>query len=718
MNGEFKISYGENQRPRRPNEDTLAYIKSLPLEVEPAIKEIKEYLEKSKVASDNGEDQDYPQLFSVALTAMDEIRTEIASLAGDEAGSQFLEILVRVTAPYSELAARKLLAGCRGYFLHLTTHRYGSHVVQTLLQLSTLMDKMGPGDLAETIMDDKEDFQRECDALPSLEALIVGVTEELAPHVSELVVHICGSHVVRTLLCVLTGTDMIKSMAFGTEEGGDDPFRRGKKKLKKKKKKPDTTANMPSRGMTTMIYRKPTDLRINIAGNQAFSAALDTLTREISQANNTGVLQKFSSHPSAGPLVVVLLQTLTYVSCVDQSVWQQNDSISRTQKHLGLDLPQPKFQLDSAAHQLAKNILCWPDEDDGNDSNVASDVIYGLAGEPRGSHVLETLFWCSPGPFYDSILTNGSFFERATIEEYIDHPIGNFVIQTMLRTIQTKEQADRILKTILPFISSGSVIDAEKKRRGILWRTVELAARHRVGQDATLKAIRLGFASLQASKPEGNDATKKERRKASTISFPDCIVKVLDAKKDEAAGRLTLDVMGARTVYNLLRFAPRLCESTIDGIVSYPTDVLIHFAKDGLASACIWDGILEGPTESPTFSKGIFALSKKLTGHWVSLSCDRCGQHVVKKMFLALPEKDRFQMAEELSRGIPQLSGSSMGRSVMDTCAVRHISGGFEEWRKGMKRASGNKDEWEKELFGDTVRDSGVKKKKQKMSEQ
>lgn len=87
-------------------------------------------------------------------------------------------------------------------------------------------------------------------------------------------------------------------------------------------------------------------------------------------------------------------------------------------------------------------------------------------------------------------------------------------------------------------------------------------------------------------------------------------------------------------------------------------------------------------------------------------------------MFLALPENDRLKIAEELSRSIPQLSGSSMGRSVMDTCAARHYSRGLEEWRHAMKRSLETIDDWEKEVFGNNGSNGGSSKKRRKNSDQ
>jgi hypothetical protein len=706
--GAFKNQFGvssENQRPRRPSGDTLAYIKSLPLDIQKSAEEVELFLSSKSTTEQSGqalEDDHYPQLFAAALSAIDEIRSEIASLAGDDDGSQCLEILARITAPYSELAARKLLMGCSGYYLHLSTHRYGSHVVQTILQLATsFSDK---ADLAEHILEDQ--YSTEEQSLPLLSDLILGLAEELTPHALQLAIHVCGSHVLRTLLCVLAGIDLLASPGNTGPLIENGNIRRGRMKNKKKKKKKPAPESTPSHaGLMHMVYRKPSELRIKI--DDSFRTALDTLCEALagSHSHTPGELQKLASHPSAGPLLIILLRVLTYVSCPDREKWQQysegvQDSIG--EKHLGVHPPQPRFQLGSSAHKLAMKILCWPENESLNESeSYVSDIIYGLAGEPRGSHMLETLLRLSPGPFYESLINYGDFYNRSTLQEYIDDPVSNFVVQTLLNTIQTKEQAETMLKAISPIISSGSVIDPAKKRRGILWRAVELASTFRVGQDGILKAIRLGFIAtvegVESQKDSKGAEKKKGRRKASAIDFPGCIPKLLDAKLQE--GRVLVDVSGARTVHFLLRFAPRLCEDTLNGILNFSPEMLVMLARDGLASRCVWDGILEGPTENPAFSRSIQELREKLSGQWAPLGCDRVGQHVVKKIFKVLPEKEKLNLVEELSHGIIRLGGSAMGRSVIDACAVRQFTEGIEAWKHAIKKAS-MQEEWLKEMLG------------------
>ena len=140
---EIDDSKGDYNRPRRPSTDTLSYLRSLPLDEDSSEREVSAYVEycKNKVKQQQDEEKkddidetteevDYPQSLSASISAIDEVRNELASLAGDEYGSQSLETLCRIAMPYSSLAARKLLCGISGYMMHLSTHRYGSHVLQ------------------------------------------------------------------------------------------------------------------------------------------------------------------------------------------------------------------------------------------------------------------------------------------------------------------------------------------------------------------------------------------------------------------------------------------------------------------------------------------------------------------------------------------------------------------------------------------------------------
>ena len=573
---------GDYNRPRRPNPDTIAYLRSLPLDVKVSEEEIYRFLSPTQQL----EPQEYPQTLSAALAAIDEIRNEIASLAGDEYGAQCIEVLARIAIPYSDAAAKTLLYGLSTYHLHLATHRYGSHVVQTILELSTASST----DRDMSLHEDAPQLSQTTDQLPSLSDLILGIVDELLPHASQLALHICGSHVLRTLVCTLGGVKLVSV----SHKPSSDSMRRGRVKNKKKRKKTSNEASEPHAGMTSIEFQNPSRLRLDASMEEALTGLTEALCGT-SPSAEPGELQQMACHPSAGPLLILLLRVLTYSEASDKKIWQRegDENQKMADFQLGTLKPEPTFEFDSPSHHLAQRILCWqPDEPI---QQYAGDVIYGLSGEARGSHVLETLLRISPDDFVASIVECGRFDNPSTMQEYVEHDVSNFVVQTLLSTARTREQAELLWKTIEKTVSTGYVLNAANRRRGILWRATEMSANHGVCQESVVKAIRVGMGLLnrpQDSTTEGlklkddGKKIKKMRQKATSLSLQDCVPKLVDLKPPESdGGRVILDAAGSRVVYHLLRFEPRLCNEVLQGIVeNFTSKELELMAKDGLGS--------------------------------------------------------------------------------------------------------------------------------------
>jgi len=574
---------GDYNRPRRPNSDTIAYLRSLPLDVKTSEEELSHFLSPTE----QSDEVEYPQSLSAALSAIDEIRNEIASLAGDEYGAQCIEVLARIAVPYSEVAARTLLYGLSTYHLHLATHRYGSHVVQTVLELSTASSS----DKDMSLHDEAPQLSQAVAQLPSLSELILGIVDELMPHASQLAVHICGSHVLRTLVCALGGVKLVS----GTSKPAETSMRRGRVKSKKKKKKKlDDSSNSPHAGMMNIEYQTTSRLRLDSSTEEALATLTETLCGS-SSSEGPGELQQMACHPSAGPLLIILLRVLTYSKATDKKTWQHHsdDNKSMADYRLGILKPEPTFEDGRPAHLLAQRILCWqPNEPK---QQYAGDVIYGLSGEPRGSHVLETLLRISSDDLYASIIKCGSFDIPTTMGEYCEHNVSNFVVQTLLSTVRTKEQAEILWKNIERTVTTGYVLDSSNKRLGIMWRAVEMAAKHGVCQESILKAIRVGMG--MAEKPqedaveesqaeEDGKKKKKKRQKASSLPMQKCVPKLVNLKPTESDGeRVILDAAGARALYHLLRFDPRLCSEVLEGVIeNFTSEELELIAKDGLGS--------------------------------------------------------------------------------------------------------------------------------------
>lgn len=575
---------GDYNRPRRPNVDTIAYLRSLPLDVKTSEEEISRFLSPASEQADGA--VEYPQSLTAALSAIDEIRNEIASLAGDEYGAQSLEVLARIAIPNSEIVARTLLFGLSSYHLHLATHRYGSHVVQTILELSTTSATSKDMSLHE----DAPQLSQSPDQLPRLSDLILGIVEELLPHASQLSVHICGSHVLRTLVCTLGGVKLVSR----TNRPEVTAMRRGrvKEKKKKKNKKADDSLS-PHAGIMSIEYQSPSRLLLDSSTEDGLTALTDTLCRSSPSAEGPGELQQMACHPSAGPLLIILLRVLTYSQAADKKTYQTGDSQNMADFRLAIPKPEPTFEDGSSAHKLAQRILCLQSNE--SKQQYAGDVIYGLSGEQRGSHLLETLLRISPDDFYSSILERGGFDKPTTMQEYVEHPVSNFVVQTLLATARTKEQAELLWSAVERTISTGYVLDSRNNRRGILWRAVEMAAKHGVCQQSILKAIRVGMG--MSEKPQEEDDVKdisvedgkkrkKKRQKEMAIPMQECVTNLVGLKPPESdGGRVTLDAAGSRALHHLLRFEPRFCNDVLEGIVENFTNEEVEFiAKDGLGS--------------------------------------------------------------------------------------------------------------------------------------
>jgi len=772
--------YGQNDynRPRRSDPQSVAYLRSLPLDEASAEHEIATYLEAKRqqatraAASSNGgaedddkeeeeeeeeEELEHPQSLAAAHAALAEIEKELASLSCDEHGAQIIEIICRVTSSpsmgRSDRAARRLLAGLAGYHLHLACHRFGSHVVQTILSCAAAADGGEETDAAAAAkwltedVDDGDEGQDE--DLPSVTELILAAADELLPHARELAVHVCGSHVLRTLLCVLGGVELVSSRGDagggrlqlgGTRRGkAKDP--KAKNKKKKKRRNPqmeEVEAAAGGGGGAGNDLMRPiacsrvdtASASVNDALRQAIASLTGTVDGRVRQAGGPSELQKLACHPSAGPLLAVLLRVLTHSSTdVRMKTHKKQDSShansSMSDHRLGIVPPEPTFAPDSTASNFAKAILCWNDQiDDAAKQPYAGDVIFGLSGEPRGSHVLETILLSSDDGFFDEICIAGRFYDAVAFREYAEHNVSNFVMQSLLVAVRSRKQADELLKCVEPLLSSGFILNKSNRRGGLLWRASEMCVKYDVGHDRLLHAIRSGFTAMAgnndesgnnkvtedvADGSEGTDGKKMRHKKRkreeeeALLSFQECVPLLIGLKPPEKeGGRAVLDVAGARTIYHLLHFPPKLCRDTLDGITKGFSAVELEWiANDGLGSRCIMDAITGGKNEKK--QRTLRQLLEKLSGRWVALSVERVGHHLVQNLFRALTSlDDKATLTCELARGINRLSGNAMGRKVMATCAVKEFMEGEDTWKEEVRKQA-RKEELLQELVEDVI---------------
>ena len=665
--GYGKTTTGDYHRPRRPNAETIRYLRSLPLDLTAGVQEIEAFLQQ------RDDHTEFPSALAAALSALDELRDELASLAGDEYASAAIEQVIRLTAPYSVRAARVCLVAVAGYAVFLATHRYGSHVLQTILWKCCA----GTDDIEATSTESTDLAlhpdapalrQADDDALPSLTDSLLIIHAELLAHAATLARHVCGSHILRTLACLYGGWGPAAGPQFS-----QTARRGGKSKAKKIRNHSEPTPHA-----TDVRLVRLSSSRLD-SGKQLEEALLElttVLTGNDSDGTKTqpGRLQEWACDSSAGPLLMILLRVWTYreaATVANEITLNTTKSHDTSSNHHLHRIPvEPKFPPGSHAQALAHRLLCWQSTDDKGGPQAA-DVIYGLAGESRGSHVLDTLLRLAPDEFYASVLKAGDFTTASTLREYIEHGVSNFVVQTILATQRNSEEALNLSKTL--FEAADILVDARNRRRGILWRWAEMAVQFPACQPLVIQGLTAGLASQE--------------------KLSQCCAKVLlgmqELTSSEQEERLKLNVEGTRAMYHLLCFQPSHTKAVVESLLALTSTDLERLAKDGLGSRCVWDVVLDEEKSVGASSSIRSKLLNRLEGRWVPLAMDRVGHHVVRQMFIALSDmSSRERLVKELAAGSLRLEGNAMGRKIASVCLVREYkSRGKSEWERLVRKS-------------------------------
>jgi hypothetical protein len=605
-------------------------------------------------------------------------------------------------------------------------------------------------------------FSNEDDA--TLADLMLATLEELKPYASELAVHVCGTHVLRSAVCILSGVEFVDAFAPVKNDeqsewdvGALAAARRGKlkdKKKKKKKKPIPSDGDSHSRQEVTMVKEMSmlSELQSDKFvddGKVLLAELIDGISLSSNKHNDKvsppGELQQRTCHPSAGPLLVQIIRALSYLDTQSkQSKKKQNESESNSDRRLVVLPKESKYSSGSDAEALVHKLLCWDpsishsESEDDKKQPYAGDIIYGLSGEPRGSILLEAILRCCPDSFHDELCNIGGFYAEETLREYAFHSVSNFVVQAILNTVRSKAQADKLVKCLCGMIEDGSILrfkgddnDASgtNKRMGIVWRAVEMSVSKGSSQDQEqiIHALMRGYASISGASEEkeadDEGGKRKKRSRAKGLSAQECIPLLIglkpssgDDEADAGSGyRLVLDASGARALHHIFHFSDRLRTDWVKGFVRvYEQGDLVKIANDGLGSRCIMDGLLDGPSRSSA-SK---LLLPKLSGRLSFLAAERVGHHTVTKLFKALPMEEKAALSAELSQSLNRLGSNAMGRSVMVSCAVKEYLEGEEVWKATLAKQE-EKDNWLKDIVGDNDNEeSGKSKKKRKRKRQ
>jgi hypothetical protein len=201
-------------------------------------------------------------------------------------------------------------------------------------------------------------------------------------------------------------------------------------------------------------------------------------------------------HPSAGPLYTLLLRALSADTGAEEEKdggAAGHDEDEASSKTTTTTTTTIRFTVKSRAEHYAVTSI-----DYANPSSCG-EKLRQLSRDLRGSLFLETLFRVCHDGLYATLLdrmgllpaddNNGDDDDDDALTELVSHNVGNFVLQTVLTTLRSRQSAERFLKLILAEDNVSTRVREDKRRRGVLWRVAEAAATWAVGQETFCKRI-------------------------------------------------------------------------------------------------------------------------------------------------------------------------------------------------------------------------------------
>lgn len=172
-------------RPRRLEPDTLSYLK-----------EVTEMM--AQPAEDATEDEVELLLWNV----LEELAPRAASASSDRHAGELIEVFM---PKMSDGQLRYFFSKMHGYFSHLWTNRYSSHVLQNLLsRASSVVEKEQQG-----ATDDPNDEDDRLKETPPMSHLIITMVKEVEGEWLTLMNDVSASHVMRSVLAVLAGKPLV-----------------------------------------------------------------------------------------------------------------------------------------------------------------------------------------------------------------------------------------------------------------------------------------------------------------------------------------------------------------------------------------------------------------------------------------------------------------------------------------------------------------------------
>jgi len=494
-------------RPRRLVDSYVSYLLGVQPLIEAAVVNSPTTNDDNDEAAEGGDDEDGKA--AALRNVMEEIKFQTASAATDKRTSALLELLVQAAGPKAAVVA---LARCAPYAAFIAHNRHGSHVLQTLLSMvgeqirekqkkSTGVANAADGESVGWVVDrsatsnknggnendaDAEDDDAEWAQEPEAVVVmlwdnLIGLTSTGADPMEEgaaaespanrkaateasprevvqslvaLSCDVCAAHVLRALLCVLSGAPVVQERrgknARHGQEAGATLAEPSALRTETRAPPPPVLRALWERTVALLAGSSNTDDEDNASGTGGMATCASAVE-----------LQHMSCDPSGAATLGLLLQLEATANITQRgadshqnnsSGWHKNSSGSsgddaddgpladwsnqavfgvlgdlrpasggrRDKLSPGLRLLLRLLEFDdlnsivvngsggnSSADTSGEASSSSSSEEGASSppsSSRAADVVYGLAGEAAASHLLETALRVLPNPYFEALV--------------------------------------------------------------------------------------------------------------------------------------------------------------------------------------------------------------------------------------------------------------------------------------------------------------------------
>lgn len=307
-------------------------------------------------------------------------------LAANTSCSRLLERLIHLS---DDFQVRVFLDKISGHIESLCRHRFGSHVVQTILTVAaSIVEREANGEIAPA------PEGQETGELPTMETLVLNLCNDLQDNFTELIADSFASHVVRVILILLSGRSIAESA----------PTLRSRKSVAYKKKK-----NIRTEEITPTKHSVP----------KSFTSKLEELLGSLAATFDDNDLRRLSIDPIAAPVMQLIFE---------------------------FETADKKDLKGGSIDRLLAGLLSSTDA-----RPLRADFIETLLRDTTGSHTLQNLIAVLPtkgksspfDSFYDTYL-------KGRLAKLALHPMANFVVQTALERISDSSRAEQVIADLGP----------------------------------------------------------------------------------------------------------------------------------------------------------------------------------------------------------------------------------------------------------------------------